>query len=159
MGQEKLVTLAERCVKTCCKTGLSKKLPYVPPEMNLFSITGSEFRLLSSDGENLSSLFYLKSDNCIDILDISSSKKGLGYGTKLLQMFNNLFNDKKINLAACWERGVSPTPPHKFYIQNGFVPVDKKADEALKIWIERGGKSKDFPMEYELCEMTRLPNS
>ena len=162
MGYEKIVTLAERCAKTCCKTGLpkiaTKKLPYVPPKIKIFSITDNEFRLVSSAGENLSSLFYIKDECCINILDIASPQKGFGYGTKLLKMFINIFNDKKINLSACWEKGISTIPPHKFYIQNGFVPVDKKAEEVLKKWIEKGGAPKDFPIEYELCEMVKLPN-
>ena len=132
-------------------------LRYVPKETSRFLVTDSKFSLLSPTGEELSSIFYMKGEDCIDILDIASAKSGCGYGTTLLQKFLNTFKDSKMRLAACWEKFVSPLPPHKFYMQNGFVPTDIKAEQALKEWIANGGNPKDFPNKYELCEMVRIP--
>lgn len=132
-------------------------LRYVPKESNKFLVKDSQFSLLSQNGEELSSIFYMKDKECIDILDIVSNKSGCGYGTTLLQKFLSTFKDSKIRLAACWEKFISPLPPHKFYMQNGFVPTDQKAAQALKEWISKGGNPKDFPNKYELCEMVRIP--
>ena len=152
------------CSKPAPKPINLKDLKYLPalkeklPEQtNKFLVTDSEFSLLSSSGENLSSIFYMKEKGSINILDIASVKSGCGYGTALLQKFIDIFNNHKIELAACWEKFVSPLPPHKFYMQNGFVPTDKNAKLALKEWISKGGNPKDFPNKYELCKMVRNP--
>ena len=163
------ITLAEQLAKHGLDVWNVRVVPYakgynlekdifVPKETNRFSITDNEFCLLSPAGDRLSSIIYFKNNDYMDIFDMSSTKSGCGYGTILMQKFIDSFKNCKIKLAACWERLISAKPPHKFYMQNGFVPADKKAEQALKEWVAKGANPEDFPIEYELCEMVRLPN-
>ena len=133
------------------------KLAAAQKDVQRFVITDKEFRLISPDGDILSSLFYMKEKDAISIMDMSSNKVGCGYGTALLQKFTEMFKNTKIKVCACWERFVSPKPPHKFYMRNGFVPTNKEAETVLKAWVAKGGNPQDFPLQYELCEMLRMP--
>ena len=132
-------------------------LRYCPDIKQKFLITENKFALTNSKGEELSTIFYLRTNNCVSILDMSSANKNCGYGSKLINKFTEYFKESKIFLSACWERIISSMPPHKFYMQNGFKPVNQKAADKLNEWIAKGANTKDFPMEYELCEMVKLP--
>ena len=137
--------------------GAGKKRFCISQKTSEFLITDQEIKLLSQNGEELSSLLFYKENDCVNILDMVSSKSGCGYGTVLIQKFMDLYKDSKIKAAACWERFVSSKPPHKFYMQNGFTPIDKKAEQVLREWIVKGSNPKNFPVEYELCEMMKIP--
>lgn len=97
--------------------------------------------------------------NSLTIFDLNSTIRGKGYGTRLLNCIKQKYPNHNINVCASWERDIYGTnlPPHKFYMQNGFVPTDKSALEKLTKWINNGSKISEFPMELELCEMVYKP--
>ena len=152
----KTMSAAAKPVSMAASSGAGK-LAALQKGLQRFSVSDKEFSLLSSEGDVLSSLFFMREKDCVSILDMESNVMGQGYGTKLLQKFIDTFKDIKIKVCAAWERGVHPMPPHKFYMRNGFVPTSNDAQAALSGWITRGANPKDFPLRYELCEMQRLP--
>lgn len=131
-----------------------KRLIYFSPNEN-YSISKNSLSLLSPSEGELSTMFYFRDAEGMNIVDIESSKKGCGYGTKLLNKFLQIFNDCKISVTATYDRNAFPVPPHKFYMKNGFIPIDKNAEIAIKDWISRGGNIKDFPHKYDSCLMVR----
>ena len=116
--------------------------------------------LLDELGNRLSTAFLIRdSDTSIQILDIASEIKGKGYGTKLLNEIKKKYSDKELQVAACWEKLISEKPPHKFYLDNGFVAKDKTMQEKLEAWVAKGAKSTDFPMECDCIEMIYKPSA
>ena len=110
--------------------------------------------LLDGLGNRLSTAFLLKgSDRSMQILDIASDIKGKGYGTKLLDEIKKKYPDSEIQVAACWEELLSDRPPHKFYLDNGFVAKDKSVQAKLEAWIANGAKTSEFPRECDCAEM------
>lgn len=69
-------------------------------------------------------------------------EKNKGYGSQIIDYLKEKFAGKPISLNASW---IDEKPPHKFYIDKGFVPRDKNAFEKLQIWIKNGAKLEEFP--------------
>lgn len=126
-------------------------LKYCPPK---FIQTPSSVDYVDGFGKPLASAILYQEKDKLVILDLFSNVKNKGYGTKVLNKIKELYANADIELSACWERLISPKPPHKFYIKNGFVPEDKNILNKLKAWINNGAKSSEFPQECDNCVMS-----
>ena len=122
-----------------------------------------DFSLADKSGAEIArayvSKFPLKNyckDNVLEIT-IASTEQNKGYGKKLIDAVKEKFKGFEIMAMVHDDKYFSSKHPHKFFIDNGFVPSDKNQEKMLKEWIASGAKQDKFPKDCEFTLMTLKP--
>ncbi len=84
----------------------------------------------------------IETSDTIYLSRLKSYVKNRGYGSQIIDFLKEKFIGKQISTNASW---IADNPPHKFYIDKGFIPSDSNMYEKLKIWIQKGAKPEEFP--------------
>lgn len=116
------------------------------PQMGLLTLENNSNKILAKAS-------IVETPDKIYLCKIKSYEQNKGYGSQIINYLKEKYAGKIISLNASW---IDKKPPHKFYIDNGFVPRDKNAFEKLQIWIKNGAKLNEFPFPRcnSCCGMT-----
>lgn len=105
------------------------------PKMGVLTLENSSNKILAKAD-------IVETKDMVCLCRLKSYEKNKGYGSQLIDYLKEKFAGKTISVNASW---IDERPPHKFYIDKGFVPRDKTVFEKLKIWIKNGAKLEEFP--------------
>ncbi|MBD5402935.1 hypothetical protein HDR58_09090 [bacterium] len=116
------------------------------PRMGLLTLENNSNKILAKAN-------IIETPDRVCLCHLKSYEKNKGYGSQIIEYLKEKFAGKTISLNASW---IEDKPPHKFYIDKGFVPKDKNVFEKLQIWIKNGAKLEEFPFPRcdSSCPMT-----